>query len=90
MQIGDVFDDAKASGNNSVRQLPNPVICRAKPALLPGVVFCHVHDPIDCQHTRYFNDVAYCTHPNREDIIARTTAHENAHSGDSGENSAYM
>jgi hypothetical protein len=76
-------DDVKASGINGVRQLPNPAICRAKPAHWPGVVFCLVHAPTDCQHARFFNDVAYCTHPNRDAIIARTITHENAHADES-------
>jgi hypothetical protein len=71
-----------APENNSVRQLPNPAVCRAKPALWPGVVHCFVHAPTDCKHARFFNDAAYCNHPDRESIVARTKAHENAHSGD--------
>jgi hypothetical protein len=74
--------DVSASGNNSVRQLPNPAICRAKAALWPGVVHCLVHAPTDCPHARFFNEAAYCNNPTRTSIIARTTAHEDAHSGD--------
>jgi len=73
-------------GEDTVRQLPNPAICRAKPARCTGVVFCLVQPPGDCSHTRFFNDVAYCTHPNREAIISRTMAHEKAHSRDSDGN----
>jgi hypothetical protein len=75
-------DDAKISEQESVRRLPNPAICRAKPARWPGVVYCLVHNPTDCKYARHFNEVAYCTSPDRDSIIARTTAHENAHSGE--------
>src|ERR1035441_6652355 len=60
------------SGVVGVRQLPNPVVCRAKPANWPNVVFCLVHLPADCKAARYFNEVAYCIHPQRDAIIART------------------
>lgn len=69
-------------GVSGVRQLPNPAICRAKPANWPNVVFCLVHDPAECKHARYFNEAAYCTHPQRDAIMARTKAHEAAHAGD--------
>jgi len=67
------------SETNDVRQLPNPAVCRAKPANWPNVVFCLVPHPGDCRHARYFNEVAYCIHPHREEIIAKTKAHEAAH-----------
>lgn len=67
-------DGEKTLGNSAVQELPNPAICRARVARWPGAVFCLVHDSANCKYARYFNDVAYCVHPRREAIIARTTA----------------
>lgn len=72
----------KMSKTTGVRQLPNPAICRAKPANWPNVVLCLVPHPSDCKLARYFNDVAYCIHPERNAIMARTKAHEAAHAED--------
>jgi hypothetical protein len=70
-------------GDNVAGQLPNPAICRAKPAKWPGVVCCLVHDPANCHDARFFNDVAYCTHPNGEDIITKSTTRQDNPSGHS-------
>ena len=64
----------KESGLNRVRKLPDAAICRAKPARWPGVVACLVQSPAECKHAKYFNEVAYGTHPQRKAIIARTKA----------------
>ena len=83
MQISYVSTESdKMSGAIGVRHLPNPAICRAKPANWPNVVLCLVPHPGDCPQARYFNEVAYCIHPQREAIMARTKAHEAAHAGD--------
>ena len=83
MQISCVSTESdNGSGSVGVRQLPNPAICRAKPANWPNVVFCLVPHPTDCKHARFFNEVAYCIHPQRDAIMARTKAHETAHAGD--------
>jgi hypothetical protein len=50
-----------------------PARCRAKWAALPGVAFCLDSKAADCDNRRYFNEVAYCIHPDREEIIGRTT-----------------
>ena len=46
------------------------------------MVLCLVPHPSDCKLARYFNDVAYCIHPERNAIMARTKAHEAAHAED--------
>lgn len=61
---------------NAVRKLPDPAICRARHAAWPGMFFCLVHQPDGCKQVKYFNDVAYCTHPSRKAIIARTKGGE--------------
>jgi hypothetical protein len=81
--LGVTFDGEKTSGLNTIRNLPNPGICSARPAKWPGTFFCLVHDPTQCKHVRYFNEVAYCIHPKREAIIAKTKAGEGRRSGDS-------
>lgn len=87
MQIDGVSsDDVSTSGNDDVRRLPNPAVCRAKAAHWPGVVYCLVNNPGVCIHVRYFNDVAYCRHPEREHIIARSNAQENTEVVDAGDN----
>jgi hypothetical protein len=83
MQISCVSTESdKIPGPIGVRQLPNPAICRAKPANWPNVVLCLVPHPSDCKQARYFNEVAYCIHPQRDAIMARTKAHEAAHADD--------
>jgi hypothetical protein len=64
-----------------ILKLPDPVICRARPACWAGTVLCLVHEPGSCKHVRYFHEVAYCTHPKREAIIARTAARDAQPSG---------
>jgi hypothetical protein len=73
----------KASGLQTGRKLPTRAICRAKSTNWPGTAFCLVSEPDDCKHVRYFNEVAYCTHTKRDEIIARTTTSEADLSGDS-------
>jgi hypothetical protein len=80
---GMAFRGEKSSSFYAGRKLPNPAICRAKPANWPGTAFCLVHEPEACKHVRYFNEVAYCTHAKRAEIIARTTTSEADLSGDS-------
>ena len=76
-------DGEQASGRDTVRKLPHPAICRARHAKWPDMAYCLVRDPAECKHVRYFNEVAYCTHPKREAIIAKTVTHEESHAGDS-------
>jgi hypothetical protein len=77
------FEGENASGYGAGRKLPNPAICRAKPANWPGTAFCLLHEPEECSQVRYFNESAYCTHAKRAEIIARTTTSEADLSGDS-------
>jgi hypothetical protein len=81
--FGMSFEGETASSLPVGRKLPNPAICRAKPANWPGTAFCLVHEPDECTHARYFNEVAYCTHFKRADIAARTMTFEVDLSGDS-------
>jgi len=76
-----VRDGENPSGRETVRKLPNPAICRARHAKWPGMVYCLVRDPTECRHVRYFNEVAYCTHPKNEAIIAKTEAQAGSHAG---------
>ena len=71
-----LIEAEKASGFHAGRKLPNPAICRARPGNWPSTAFCLVHEPDECKHVRYFNEVAYCTHPKRDEIIAKTTNSE--------------
>jgi len=70
------------SGRDTGGKLPNPAICRARPAKLPDMAYCLVRDPTECEHVRYFNEVAYCTHPQREAIIAKTVTQEERRAAD--------
>jgi hypothetical protein len=82
MRIFNVPDEnAKGFKSTAVRELPKPAGCRAKRARWPGVVHCLADGPTGCQHTRYFNNAAYCTHPEREAIMARTRAENEARPG---------
>ncbi len=77
-------DDGNASGGNSVRPLPKPANCNAKAARWPGVVHCLLDNPTSCTHARYFNEQAYCTHPNRADFAAKARSHKKTHAAGSG------
>jgi hypothetical protein len=59
-------------GSTPIRKLPDPDICRAQHTDGPGLVFCLVTTPYDCKHAGFLDEVAYCLHPKREEIIART------------------
>jgi len=77
------FEGEKASALAVGRKLPNPAICRAKSANWPGTTFCLIQEPDECSHVRYFNEVAYCIHAKRAEIITSTTTSEDDLSGDS-------
>jgi len=70
MLFGADNDDA----SESAPKLPDAAICRALRADGPGMVACLADRPRDCKHASFFNDAAYCLHPDREAIIARTQA----------------
>jgi len=76
---------AKGPGSKSeaVQPMPNPAFCRARRARWPGVVYCLADASAGCKHTRFFNNVAYCIHPERDAIIARMKAQKDACPGGS-------
>lgn len=46
--------------------------CRAKRANGPGMVYCLATEPRSCKHVGFFDNIALCLNPDREEIIART------------------
>jgi len=46
--------------------------CETQRARWPGMFFCMELCRVECEHRRYFNDVAYCIHPKREAMAVKT------------------
>jgi hypothetical protein len=59
------------------RALPDEAICRAKNsgfAAYPDYADCLVESPCECGHALHFGTRYFCRHPNRMDIVKRSTA----------------
>jgi hypothetical protein len=56
------------------RVLPDPEICRAKAAGFDGYSDCLVDRPCECRHSLSFGNGFFCLHPQRHEIVMRTSA----------------
>jgi hypothetical protein len=65
--------DDIATGQLPDRKLPDPVLCRAMPTNVLGLVACLVFKPQECKYAGFLNDEAFCQHPDRDKIVACTT-----------------
>lgn len=54
-----------------IPELPDPSVCRGKPAGFGGYVDCLVPTPSRCPHVLRFGEGYFCLHPNREEIAAK-------------------
>ncbi len=54
--------------------LPDPEICRAMHTASASYVDCLVERPLGCRHAFHFRFGVFCQHPQRDEIIRRTTA----------------
>jgi len=58
----------------TARALPDPAICRARTARLAGYADCLVEQPTECRHALSFGFGFFCRHPERDEIVMRTSA----------------
>ena len=61
------------TGRSTAPSLPPASICRATPSGR-NFAYCKGEAPSDCVHAVQFGLDWYCTHPNQDQIIARTIA----------------
>jgi hypothetical protein len=66
------------------RKLPDPAICRAKHAGFGDYADCLVDAPFECRYVLGFGFHYHCLHPERAEIIARTTADQRSEDGSQG------
>jgi hypothetical protein len=61
----------------TARALPDPARCRAKAnaAGFAGYADCLVESPIRCRHALSFGFGFFCRHPQRHEIVMRTSSH---------------
>lgn len=62
----------KAKNNNQPEGILDDQ-CRAQRANGPGMVFCLNPNGRQCEHVGFIDHLKLCLHPEREQIIARTT-----------------
>lgn len=55
------------------QDLPDPKICKAR-GWIASYALCLVDNPFSCNYVISFNTGCFCTHPDREKIVARTKA----------------
>ncbi len=68
------FSDSGAAAKvPSERMLPDPTVCRAKPAGFGDYTDCLVAHPIQCPHSLSFGDAFLCRHPERKEIVLRSS-----------------
>jgi len=61
-----------SSAPKPLRKLPDPAICRAKPAGFGDYTDCLVDEPFGCPYALNFAFKYLCRNPERAEIIART------------------
>jgi hypothetical protein len=66
--------DSRRSARRPERKLPDPAVCRAKPAGFGDYADCLVDAPFECRYVLGFGFHYHCLHPERAEIIARTMA----------------
>ena len=59
------------TGSTPRRVLPDPKVCKAR-GWIGSYAMCLVEGPFECGYVISFNTGFFCTHPNREQIVAKT------------------
>ena len=73
--------DSSRSERRPERKLPDPAICRARPAGFGDYADCLVETPFECRYVLGFGFHYHCLHPERAEIIARTMAEQRSEGG---------
>ena len=61
------------TGSTPRRVLPDPKVCKAR-GWIASYALCLVDNPLTCDYVISFNTGCFCSHPEREKIVARTKA----------------